>query len=164
MIIGVVSDTHDSRDAIMEMVRIFNNEKVDVIVHAGDHISPFSVKWMRKLSGKVYGVRGNNDGESILLRRLYEESGWVFHEFILEIEIDDKKIVVNHGTYEEVVNALIYSGKYDIVIHGHTHKVRIENIGDTLVINPGEACGYLTGRRTIALVNTVDLDTRIIEF
>ena len=164
MIIGVISDTHDNKDAIMEAIRILNRERVSVVIHAGDHISPFSVKWMKKLNSRVYGVAGNNDGESVLLKRLYDEDGWIFREFILEVEIDGKRIVVNHGTYEEVINALTLSGKYDIVIHGHTHKVRVENIENTLVINPGEACGYLTGKRTIALLDTVNFDVRIIEF
>jgi putative phosphoesterase len=162
--IGVISDTHDNKDAIMEAIRILNEEGVKIVIHAGDHISPFSVRWMKKLNSKVYGVAGNNDGETTLLKKLYDESGWVFRDFLLEVDINGKRIVVNHGTYEEVVNALISSGRYDIVIHGHTHEVRIENIGNTLVLNPGEACGYLTDRRTIALLDTINLDVRIIEF
>jgi len=35
-------------------------------------------------------------------------------------------------------------------------------MGKTLVINPGEVCGYLTGKPTIALLDTVKHEAKII--
>lgn len=57
------------------------------------------------------------------------------------------------------LKALIASGKYDLIIYGHTHKVDIRE-GQPLVINPGECGGWLTGRRTVAIV---DLETMKVE-
>ena len=51
------------------------------------------------------------------------------------------------------MKALVESKRYDIVVRGHTHKPEIKKVGKTLVINPGEACGYLSGKRTIALLD-----------
>jgi hypothetical protein len=53
-------------------------------------------------------------------------------------------------------------GGYDIIIHGHTHEAKTYHKGRTLVINPGEACGYLTGKPTIATLDTKTLDVKII--
>jgi len=47
-----------------------------------------------------------------------------------------------------------------MVVYGHTHQAKGYVSGETLIVNPGEVCGYLTGESTIA---TVDTDTRQIE-
>ncbi|MBE3116942.1 metallophosphoesterase family protein, partial [Candidatus Bathyarchaeota archaeon] len=46
---------------------------------------------------------------------------------------------------------------------GHSHNKGIENRGKTLLINPGELCGYLTGKATIAILDTEKNQARIIE-
>jgi len=162
MIIGIISDTHDNKTSIEKAVNKFNEYDVKTVIHAGDHIAPFTVRWMSKLNSNVVGVAGNNDGDRRLLRKLYEGYGWKFEDLIAEVVIDGVKIAVTHGTYEAIVNALIYSGRYDVVIYGHTHRYRIERVGDTLVINPGEACGYLTGLESIVLLDTRDMKARLL--
>ena len=42
MKIGVVSDTHDQRQRILEAIDIFNKEKVGLVIHCGDWVAPFS--------------------------------------------------------------------------------------------------------------------------
>ena len=51
--------------------------------------------------------------------------------------------------------------EYHIIVHGtiHTSEVRVE--GKVTVICPGEACGWLTGTPTCAIL---DLETRDVEF
>ncbi|MCK4687182.1 MAG: metallophosphoesterase family protein, partial [Candidatus Lokiarchaeota archaeon] len=54
--------------------------------------------------------------------------------------------------------------KFDIILFGHTHALmnkRYEN--GVLVVNPGELCGYLTGRATFAIVDTNKMEAEIIE-
>jgi hypothetical protein len=58
---------------------------------------------------------------------------------LAELDHRGKKIAVYHGTIEAITTAIIKSHKYDIVIH----KPKVEKDGGTLVINPGELCGYL---------------------
>ncbi len=163
MRIGVVSDTHDNKDAILKMVDILNREKVEVVLHAGDHIAPFVVKWMGKLKARVIGVAGNNDAEKELLRKRYEENNWSFsiHTAILNL---DGKIALLHGTDEMVVEALLHSGLYDVVVRGHLHKVKVDYIGDTLHLMPGEVCGYLSRKRTLAVLKMPEKTVEIIEF
>jgi len=163
MIIGIISDTHDNKDSIMKAVDKLNQLGIKYLIHAGDHIAPFTVRWMSKFNGKVYGVAGNNDGEIQILKKLYEDNGWVFRELLLTLELEGKKMVVTHGTYPELVDLLVKSEKYDIVIYGHTHEYKTEKVGRTLVINPGEACGYLTGKRTMAILNMRNMDVKILD-
>jgi hypothetical protein len=80
-----------------------------------------------------------------------------------EIIIDGVKIALLHGHEEELLKALVESEIFDVVVHGHAHKAEIYRKGKTLVVNPGEVCGYLTGKSTIALFDTVKREAKIIE-
>jgi putative phosphoesterase len=68
-----------------------------------------------------------------------------------------------HGDEIELLNALINCGGFDAVVHGHSHADVSRKNGKTLVVNPGEVCGYLTGRATIALLDTVKREASIVE-
>jgi predicted phosphodiesterase len=46
-------------------------------------------------------------------------------------------------------------------VHGYTHRREVRTRGDALIINPGEACGWLYGTPTAAIL---DLDSMAVEF
>ncbi len=50
---------------------------------------------------------------------------------------------------------------HEIVIHGHTHQQEMKTRGESLIVNPGEACGWLYGTPSAAIL---DLDSRHVEF
>jgi len=60
------------------------------------------------------------------------------------------------------IRALINIGGYDVIVHGHTHEARAYRKGRTLIVNPGEACGYLSGKATIAVLETKEREVRVI--
>ena len=62
-----------------------------------------------------------------------------------------------------MLNALADSGYFDAIVHGHSHMKGIQRRGKTLMVNPGEVCGYLTGKPTVALLDTVKNEAEIIE-
>lgn len=68
-----------------------------------------------------------------------------------------------HGNEEKLLRSLIESETYDIVAHGHTHKVEVYQKGKTLVVNPNELCRYPTGKSTLALIDTNSSMVKIIE-
>ncbi len=157
--IGIMSDSHDNLDAIKKAVDFFNDEDVELVIHAGDLISPFTAKEFKELNCEFKAVFGNNDGEKDGLRHFYKDLCPL--DSLLELEVQDRKIAVNHGTNETIIDALVKSRKYDVVIRGHTHKLDVIK-EKTLVINPGETCGYLSGDKTIVMFNPVDLSYDII--
>ena len=63
MKIGIISDTHDDIENVQKAIEIFNAEKVDYVIHAGDYIFPGIVMEFKELNAKLFGVLGNNDGE-----------------------------------------------------------------------------------------------------
>lgn len=162
MLIGLISDTHDNIYKIEKAVKIFNEKKVEFVLHAGDHIAPFTLNWFKPLKVEMIGVMGNLDAEKELLRRKYAENGWKVYRDAVVLNLDGK-IVLTHGVSEVFVKALALSGEFDVVVRGHTHKVQKELIKDTLIINPGEACGYLSGRSSIALLKMPEKKVEIIE-
>ncbi|CAB49554.1 metallophosphoesterase [Pyrococcus abyssi] len=157
MKVGIMSDTHDNLPAIRLAVDFFNKEKVDLVIHAGDYVAPFVARELSKLNAPLRGVFGNNDGER---EGLKEKLG--IKDEILTLNLDDLKVIVLHGTDERIVEALAKSQLYDIVIRGHTHRHRIQEVGRTIVVNPGEVCGYLTGVKSVAILNTKEREVRII--
>ena len=82
--------------------------------------------------------------------------GICYHDDFQELDLYGKKTAVIHGTTEDIVSALVKSGNYDIVIRGHTHKLEVKE-GKCMVINPGETCGYLSGAKTVVLLDPEDL-------
>jgi len=146
--IGIMSDSHDNLDSIRKVVDFFNEAKVELVIHAGDMISPFTVNEIKNLNSDFKAVFGNNDGERDGLRHFFK--GICYHDDFQEIESHGKRICVIHGTNEDLVNALAKSGNYDIVIRGHTHKLEIIE-GKCMIINPGETCGYLSGKKNCCI-------------
>jgi len=163
MIVGLMADTHDCLPLIEEAVKRLNEEKVELVLHAGDFIAPFVISKLKNLNAKIIGVFGNNDGDRQLLKKKFGENGFEIRGNFAEIQVENVKIALLHGHETELMNALINTEAYPIIVHGHTHRAEIQKKGKTKIINPGEVCGYLTGKPTIALLDTATLEARIIQ-
>ncbi|MBN2250543.1 MAG: metallophosphoesterase [Candidatus Altiarchaeota archaeon] len=160
--IGIISDTHDRLGAIRKAVDFLNEHNVSLVLHAGDYVAPFTVKEFGRLNSPLIGVYGNNDGERKGLMRSFAAMKTELKDFA-EMENEGRKIALYHGTMGSYLSALISSGDYDVVVRGHTHSPEIKQEGKTLVINPGEVCGYLTGKKTLCLLDAAELKAEIHE-
>lgn len=154
-----MSDSHDNLKAIKKAVKFFNKEKTELVLHAGDLISPFTAEEFLKLKCPLIAVFGNNDGERDGLRKAYKNMCYL--DDFKEVSVDRREIALIHGTNPAIVESLSCCRKYDVVITGHSHQIEIKE-GDTIAINPGETCGYLTGDETVVLLEPVDLDYQVI--
>lgn len=152
MKIGVMADSHENMPMIAKAVKLFNQEKVGLVLHAGDFISPITAKEFKKLKARLIGVFGNNDGDKLYLRHKFRKIGEI-HPDTWEMEIKGKRIALMHQP--RFLEALIASKRYDVIIYGHTHRVDIRS-GPPLVLNPGECGGWLTGKCTVGII---DLET-----
>ena len=56
MRIGIISDTHDRQRRVEAAVERFNRADLDLVLHAGDYVSPFVVPWLAALSAPLVGV------------------------------------------------------------------------------------------------------------
>jgi putative phosphoesterase len=164
MLIGVISDTHDNLPMIEKAVKRLNEENVALVLHAGDYISPFVIPKFKALNAKLIGVFGNNDGDHEFLKKRFSETeNCEIRGRFAEIDAEGFKIALLHGDETELLNALINCEYFDAVITGHVHSLGVRKKGKTLVVNPGEVCGYLSGKSTMALLDTEKREARLIE-
>ena len=47
----------------------------------------------------------------------------------------------------------------DFIVHGHTHRYRLEKIGNCMIFNPGECAGMMKGKNKNGIVNLDNLRT-----
>ena len=163
MLIGIMSDTHDCLPMIERAIDELNASKVKLVLHAGDYCAPFTATRFKRLKSRLIGVLGNCDGERDMLKKRYSESGKEIRGRFAEVIAGKLKIALLHGEDEELLKSLIRSRAYEVVVHGHTHKSGVYRKDHTIVINPGEVCGYLSGRGTIAVLDTSTRKARIID-
>ena len=164
MLVGLIADTHDRLPMIDKAVKKLNEEDVELVLHAGDYVAPFVIPKFKELKAKLIGVFGNNDGDRELLKKRFTEyEDLEIRGSFTEIVVDGLKIALLHGSEEELLKALINSEGFDVVVHGHTHKAEVYRKDKTLIVNPGEVCGYLFSKSTIALLDTGRREARIID-
>ncbi len=160
MLVGLISDTHDNLSLIRRAVDALNDAGVDCVLHAGDYVAPFVVPLLADLNAPLIGVLGNNDGDASLLQARFAKAGSMdLRGRFACIRVDDITIGLLHGDESELLQSLIEREAFDVIVYGHTHRADISEHGKTLVVNPGEVCGYLSGQPTAALLDT---DTQIV--
>jgi len=164
VLVGLIADTHDNLPMVDKAVKKLNEENVGLVLHAGDYVAPFVIPKFKELKAKLIGVFGNNDGDHELLKRRFSEQKHLdIRGNFAQVIVDGLKIALLHGEDEELLKALVESESFDVVVQGHVHKAGFYRKGKTLVVNPGEVCGYLTGKPTIALFDTVKREAEIVE-
>jgi putative phosphoesterase len=157
--IGILSDTHDNLPRVREAVRLFNRAGCELVIHAGDFVAPFTVDELRNLRAPVRAVFGNCDGERAGLTRAFRGVG----------EIREAPFTFLHGGVrfavihlDAPVDRLVQAKTCDVVVFGHTHRPTVEVRDAVLVINPGEAGGWLRGKSTVVLLDPATLAADII--
>jgi len=165
MLVGVLSDSHDDVSAIKRAGEELRRRGVSLVLHAGDWVSPFSARFLREALGegvRIVGVWGNNEGERPYFLETARKFGVEIAGEAAELDVAGRKVALYHGTSPILLRALVESGLYDLVVYGHTHQAVMERRGRTLVVNPGELCGCLTGRSTYAVVDLYKLEADLL--
>jgi putative phosphoesterase len=162
--IGIMGDSHDNLGLMRRAVDRFNRDKVSHVLHTGDIVSPFAAKELGRLSCPFTVTFGNNDGERLMLRDVVMSLGGRLLWPLATLSIEGKRIALLHGEDRDLVSALARSGDFSLVACGHWHDPTVQKTrnGD-LVVNPGETCGYLTGRATVAIADLETKDASIID-
>jgi uncharacterized protein len=156
MVIGVLSDTHDRLPLIDRALELFTERGVEAILHPGDLVSPFAAKRFTGLRVPFHVTYGNNDGERKGLKGLLPQ----IQDGPMVLDLDGRKILLHHFVGwcrpEDLDRA-------KVVVTGHTHEVVNEIRDGKLYLNPGECCGWVNNRCTVAILDTAGLSAEIIE-
>ncbi len=153
MKIGILSDIHDNLEKLR--AALDKLAKTEVLLCCGDLCSPFIVDELASgfPHGAIHVVFGNNDGD--LFRITSKATGYShlhLHGEFCQLDLDGRRIALHH--FDDVARALAASSTYDLICFGHNHQQELTTVGQTLLINPGEVFGGLTGSATCALYET----------
>lgn len=159
MRVGVLADSHDRLPVIAEFARRFRAAGVELVLHAGDYCAPWSLRPFHEENLPLAGVFGKTDGDREgLLAEAARGVGTELYEAPHSMELGGRRLLLVHDLGDAGDRSV---ASHDIVIHGYTHERRLESTGDSLILNPGEACGWLFGVPTAAIL---DMDTKTVEF
>ena len=145
MRIGIIADTHDNIPKIKKALAVFRKRNCEMIIHAGDVIAPFAAKALKAAKLPLYAVYGNNDGERKGLAEILD-----IVEGPRVLKVGERRIVVAHSLAEVTEE---HKGGADLVVVAHTHIAELQR-GKPLVLNPGEAGGWLYGKHAVAILET----------
>jgi putative phosphoesterase len=124
VVIGLISDTHGLvRPEVHAALA-----GVELILHAGD-VGDSQILDELAIIAPVKAVRGNTDSHDLGLPDA------------LELTIEGVRIHVSHGheVGRTTPENLAAAYPVELIIYGHTHRQRIDQVGVTLVVNPGAA-------------------------
>lgn len=117
--IGVVSDTH----GLLRPQVVDRLAGSDLILHAGDVGDPAILEILREVA-PLRVVRGNVDGgplRSLPLTEAVQVGGHLLYMVHIAEDLDLDPVAAG----------------VSVVIHGHTHRPRLERIDGVLYLNPG---------------------------
>ncbi len=157
--IGVMADSHDNLAQLRKAVSLFKSAGCKLVLHAGDFIAPFAARELRALGCPVKAVFGNCDGEKTGLEKALEGFGEIAEPPLI-FDQSGRRLILVH--YHFSVGQYAVSGNYDIIVFGHTHKPESRKENGVLVLNPGEAGGWLSGKSTVALLDLEKMGAEIV--
>lgn len=156
MRIGVLSDTHDRLPAIDAALAVFAQHHVEVLLHPGDLVAPFAARRLLSWKGPLHVTYGNNDGDRKGLKSVLPQ----IQDGPVIIKLAGKIILLHHDLDDCRPTDL---AEANIIVTGHTHEVVNELRKGRLILNPGECCGWVSGRSTIAVLDTDAFSANIVE-
>ncbi len=163
MKIGVVSDTHNNLKNIEIIIKLFNDEKVPLVIHTGDISNANTLEQFSKLDSELIGVYGNNDRNESGLEEVAQRNKFQFQEPPRKLDLLNRKIVIFHEP-DNIDQFLSENKSINVVLYGHTHRYENKTKNGVLYFNPGESAGMQKGSNAIGILDLVNLEAKRIFF
>ena len=159
MLIGIFADSHDHLTNIRRAVDVFNHAGCELVVFAGDLVSSFAVPPLRALKCRIIGCFGDNEGNKPGVTAGMRILGTIGEPPLGFKTPDGCRVIVTH--MDRTLRGL--EGEFDVAIYAHTHKPSIthDECG-RLFVNPGETSGWSHGRPSVALLDTITRQAKIV--
>jgi putative phosphoesterase len=159
MNIGVFADAHDLIDNVRRAIVHFNQRRCDLVLFAGDFVSPLVLPPLRKLTCPLVACFGDNDGNRVGIAGGMRIVGTLGHPPFGVALADGTKVLLTH----ELASVRGLLGEAQVVVWAHTHKPSIAyDAAGRLLLNPGETSGQVFRHPTIAVFDSVTLQAEII--
>ncbi len=135
MLVGLISDTHDNGARTKRALELLAEADAQRLLHAGDLTTGQTVPLFE--GWQVHLAQGNVDRVKAIEQAIETQGARIAYADKHELEIDGRRIGVIHGDDAARLEGMVNSGAFDLVVHGHTHTFRDEQVGPTRVVNPG---------------------------
>ncbi len=141
MLLAVMGDSHDNRRALQSAVKLAVDKGAKTLFHTGDLISAFMLEILYEFPGRIYLIKGNNDGDPLAVSRTIPQECPQIKEYggFIIVDFEEFRVAMTH--YPENARAHAMAGDFDMVFYGHTHEYSERIIGKTLLLNPGDIMG-----------------------
>ena len=159
MRIGVFADVHDHVDNLRHAINVFNEARCELVLFAGDLVSPLVVPPLRKLTAKLVACWGDNDGNRIGIAGGFRICGTMGEPPIGITARDGTRILLTHEL--DKVRGLVDDAQLIVFAHSHRPSVAFDKQG-RLFLNPGETSGWNFRKPTVAIVETDPLNAEIV--
>ncbi len=138
MKIGLISDTHGNMQALSQAIRLFHEKTIQLLIHTGDVTRPRHLKPLLEAGWPVQLAIGNMDSPAENFQHLTTIYNLTLHTISGTIKINNHQLGITHGHLDSALR-LLQKDNFDLIIHGHTHERRDQQINGTRIINPGAA-------------------------
>jgi uncharacterized protein len=159
MKIGIFGDTHDHVDNMRHAVSEFNQRECELVIFAGDFVSPIVVPPLRRLQCPFIGCFGDSDGNKIGIQGGMRIIGALGEPPFGICTNDGTKILLTHEL--EDVKGMLEGIQVIISSHSHSAGIQKDKAG-RLFINPGEASGWTYRKPSVAILETSTMEAEII--
>lgn len=155
LIVGVMSDTHGNYLAARKAVELFDQEKVDHIIHCGD-VGGEEV--FNELIGRpLTFVWGNTDSPPPALSAYLQQTGFTLPNGVpARVDLGGKRFAVFHGHERQFRSCKLLD--VDYVLYGHTHEADVEVLDGKCFVNPGAL--FRANPKTVAIIDTETSEIR----
>lgn len=155
MKIAVISDIHENLNNMLRALDLIRDHRAEKILCLGDLINPGIAKELAHCGIPVFSIWGNNDGDKVTITKIAlqpDSELEMSDKTYAAVEIDERHIFMTH--YPDLVKPASLSGMYDVVFYGHDHDRSEAQIGECLIINPGELSAQKTRSATFVIYDT----------
>jgi putative phosphoesterase len=150
VIVGILSDTHDRIDAARAGIELLRQHAAEYFIHCGDVGSELILDLLAGLPAAF--VFGNTDWDRRGLERYAAHLNVSCLGVSGELELGGKLFHVQHGDDSSALRRAIESQRFNYVLHGHSHVMRDERVGQTRIINSGAL--HRAREKSVALLDT----------
>ena len=128
MKIGLLSDTHTKFKRAKKVIDLLVENGAEYLIHAGDVCQVETLEYMKETKLPYVCVYGNNDANIV---PFHNKFNLVQEPHLFKIKNETVKLM--HLPY-------YMNPETSITVFGHTHQFECSYKGNSLFINPGEAC------------------------
>jgi uncharacterized protein len=160
MKVGIFADSHDHLDHVRRVVDVFNENGCELVIFAGDFVSPLVIPPLRNLRCPMIACFGDNDGNKIGIRGGMRIVGLLAEPPFGYVAKDGTKFLVTH-ILDQVKDCVEGA---DVIVYAHTHRPsEVRDAKGRLFINPGETGGWFFRQPSVTLLETETMETSRVE-